>query len=877
MVRCRVTRWGAATTKGSAHVIGSIIDGRYKVLGLLGEGGMGKVFEAQHTGTGRIVAVKVILSEALNSRKDLVARFHREARTAGTIDTKHIVEIIDTGTDPATRHPYMAMELMKGDDCSQLVRRVGPLPPLVALRIAAQACVGLKKAHDAGVIHRDIKPANLFLAERDEGEITVKILDFGIAKVMMDQAQTADNQLTQTGAMMGSPLFMSPEQARGSKSIDHRADIWSLGVVLYQLLCGRTPYHHIEALGELIIAICGEPPPSLQQFAPWVDPEVAGVVHAALIQDPDGRFQTADDMLTVLKGLLPGGYGLRASELIGVAETAREFVAEKIDPQKLNTGSELAEAAKATIERRATTDAGLAATHVPTSQQAAAGGTAKWVAVALGAILGAGGLYAYLRPPAVATVAPAASATVSVAPSGDSLTFSKAAPLVIMADSFSGYSTFRSDGFVKTLGNAKIALSYVEHLDQKERASALASGKADLIATTLDHVLLNRPKGKIVALIDTTVGADAMVLNNKRYPQLKSLAALQQLVEKNKLGGEKAILSYAAGTPSEFLARLLSARLDSFNIDDFKIDGVDDAAIVWQNLTAPNSPIAAAVLWEPFVTKARDAGYPVVLSSGDVPGAIQDVLVASDRFILRAPRALQTLVSAYYRYIDRATVNPTVMVRQVAQDGKLTEKDAKAVVTGIRFATSLTAKKAMQGGKFVKRIKATASVLVIDGGLDQPPKDPTIFFDARFVAKAADNTRKLIAGLEEENPKAAKLLAAGGEQNVTPKPLDASQLADATVIGQLGQLSWAPSAAGVVVPDASIENAATKLEDFSHVTTVVVLEGGGGDAAKREALRAAMEKLLRRRGLMHQVAVLAGTGAGPVSVRLRRRPGSQNN
>ena len=849
-------------------MIGSVIDGRYKVLRLLGKGGMGKVFEAEHTGTGRHVAVKVILSEALNSRRDLGQRFQREARTAGTIDTRHIVAIVDTGIDPATQHPYMAMELMKGDDCVQLLRRVGPLVPEVALRIVAQVCVGLKKAHEAGVIHRDIKPANLFLAEQDEGEIIVKILDFGIAKVKMEQAQSQDKQLTQTGTLMGSPLYMSPEQVRASKSIDHRADIWSLGVVLYQLLCGRTPYQHLESLGDLILAICGEAPTNVQQHAPWVAPEVVQIVHAALVQDPAGRFQTADDMLTAVKGVLPDGHRIAVDDLVGVSEAARAVAADTLDLGKLDTATELVEAATVPMNERMPKVARVTAPQVP----AASGkgrGSLKWAAAGLAAALVGGGLYVSLRQSATSQPA-AATASASAAPTVESLTFSEASPVVIMAGSFSGYSTFRSASFAQRLARAKVPLKYVDQPDQKKRAAAVGH-TADLIAMSLDKVILNRPGGKIVALIDTTIGADAIVLNDKRYPQLQSLSALQQLVASDPQ--QKPVLSYAVATPSEFLARLLSARLDSFNIDELEIDAVSDTAAVWDKLTAQDSSVAAAVLWEPFVTRARDAGYPVVLSSGDVPGAIQDVLVASDRIISRAPKSLQAIVSAYYRQVDSAVVNPSLLIRQVADDAKLTEEEAKAVVTGIRFATALTAAKAMTGGALLKRLKATASVLVIDGRLDDPLSQPEALFESRFVSKAADNTRALIANVKQDNPKAAKLLSEGGEQHAVPAPVDIAKLADSSVIGQLGQLAWNPAnpTANVQPP---MEAAADKLSDFSPITTVVVLEGGGGDDAPREQLRLAVEQVLRRRGLMHQVAILPGTGFGQVAVRLVHAPES---
>ncbi len=292
---------------------------------------MGTVYEAQHAGTGRRVAIKVISTGDITKDAQLVGRFQREAKAAGAIDTLHICQVLDTGTDPDSGLPFMVMEYMAGEDVQQLFQRVGVIGPDLALRIVAQTCLGLQKAHESGVVHRDIKPANLFLARKDGEEITVKLLDFGIAKVKMEHANsTADAGLTRTGTMLGSPLYMSPEQARGTKNIDHRADIWSLGIVLYQALTGRTPYHHIDALGELIIAICSEPPKPVQDFAPWVSKDIAAIVHRALQLDPSQRYQSAQEMLNAIKPFLPHGNVIQESMLVGVSDAERSNVASKL-------------------------------------------------------------------------------------------------------------------------------------------------------------------------------------------------------------------------------------------------------------------------------------------------------------------------------------------------------------------------------------------------------------------------------------------------------------------------------------------------------------------------------------------------------------------
>ncbi len=309
-------------------MIGTLLDGRYEIRSLLGAGAMGSVYDAVHTGTSRRVAIKVINSGDLTRDEKLVGRFQREAKAAGAIDTQHITQVLDTGRDRESGLPFMVMEFLSGEDLQHLLRRLGPIAPDLALRLAAQACIGLQKAHEAQVVHRDIKPANLFLAQRDAGELIVKLLDFGIAKVKMDHAnETESAGLTKTGSMLGSPLYMSPEQARGSKSIDHRADIWSLGIVLYQALTGRTPFQHIEALGELIICICHEQVPPVQGFAPWVPPEVARVVHTALARDPAARYPTAQAMLDAIRPLLPYGWAVTADMLAPMSAEAKAYVA----------------------------------------------------------------------------------------------------------------------------------------------------------------------------------------------------------------------------------------------------------------------------------------------------------------------------------------------------------------------------------------------------------------------------------------------------------------------------------------------------------------------------------------------------------------------
>jgi serine/threonine-protein kinase len=292
---------------------------------------MGAVYEARHNGTGRRVAVKLIAGEALAKSADIVSRFQREAMATGAIESQYIAHVTDTGVDPSSGSPYMVMELLVGEDVEQAVKRLGPLPPDVALRVGAQACLGLQRAHEAGVIHRDIKPANLYLTRRDGGEVLVKLLDFGIAKMKAEQFNQAEGKsLTRTGTMLGSPLYMSPEQALGKKTIDHRTDLWSLGVVLYEALTGVTPHGDAETVGELLVRICSHPPRVVQEHAPWVTPDVAAIVHRALALDPAARFATAAEMYGAIKALLPAGHALDEAMFVSLSPEAKRMLAPRM-------------------------------------------------------------------------------------------------------------------------------------------------------------------------------------------------------------------------------------------------------------------------------------------------------------------------------------------------------------------------------------------------------------------------------------------------------------------------------------------------------------------------------------------------------------------
>ncbi len=314
-----------------ALVIGATIGGRYIIVRHLASGGMGAVYEARHTGTGRRVALKVVSSD-LARRPGLLARFEQEARAAGSIESEHIAQVLDVGHDEALGAPFMALEYLSGEDGERFFARLGAVPPALALRIGVQACLGLEKAHAQGIIHRDVKPANLFFAERDGGEIRLKLLDFGIAKVLpSDVAPGAEAKprgpRTRTGAVIGSPLYMSPEQARARGDVDHRTDIWSLGIVLYEALSGRSPFADSESIGDFVRALCSAPAPPIRGLAPWVHEGVAAAVERALVIDPGGRYQSAAEMRQALAAFLPQGAAIHVSMLASIGASSTQLPA----------------------------------------------------------------------------------------------------------------------------------------------------------------------------------------------------------------------------------------------------------------------------------------------------------------------------------------------------------------------------------------------------------------------------------------------------------------------------------------------------------------------------------------------------------------------
>jgi len=276
------------SARSMAFPPGSVVAGKYRVERLLGEGGMGWVVQAMHLQLDQRVALKFMNASVASASPEAVARFLREARAAARIQSEHVARVSDVGTLD-TGAPYLVMEYLEGQDLDSLLRIRNALPVSEAVVYAMQACEGLAEAHAAGIIHRDLKPANLFLARKSDDSLRVKLLDFGISKLAPAAGRTSDGATTGTQNLMGSPLYMAPEQMRSSKNVDRRADIWSMGVILYEMLSGQSPFNG-DTLPEICARILAEPPAPLRGAPEAIPRGLEAVVFRCLEKDPERRF-----------------------------------------------------------------------------------------------------------------------------------------------------------------------------------------------------------------------------------------------------------------------------------------------------------------------------------------------------------------------------------------------------------------------------------------------------------------------------------------------------------------------------------------------------------------------------------------------------------
>jgi len=281
---------------------GEILAGKYRVERVLGQGGMGVVVAARHAELDELVALKFLLPEAL-SEPEAVARFLKEARAAVRIKSEHVARVHDVGQLDSGA-PYIVMEYLEGSDLGAILHTRGPLPVDDAVDYVLQACEAIANAHVLGIVHRDLKPSNLMLVSLSDGSACVKVLDFGISKIAARDGRESAMNMTRTAAVLGSPLYMSPEQMMSAKDVDARTDIWALGTILYEILAGRPPFvaDTLPALGVLIATTPAEP---IRDVRPDVAPGLEAVVARCLAKSRDERFANVAEVAEALAPFAP--------------------------------------------------------------------------------------------------------------------------------------------------------------------------------------------------------------------------------------------------------------------------------------------------------------------------------------------------------------------------------------------------------------------------------------------------------------------------------------------------------------------------------------------------------------------------------------------
>ncbi len=621
--------------------------------------------------------------------------------------------------------------------------------------------------HQEDTIHRDIKPANIMRRDSD-GELV--LIDFGAVKEILTVDKNGQTILTNPTVGIGSFNYMAPEQAMGRPG--KYSDVYAVGMLGIQALTGLPP----KAL-----------PKDSDKFRQILDelqiqihPHLECVLSTMISFHPENRFADATEALEVF---FDSNIFKRSEKIVSKYIVPHRTIGS--DPSEKNFSKKLLLALLGVIA--------LIGTLIYTSR--------------------------FFQQPNDAQL----ETHLQVNPHSNST-------IKILGDTFSGYSTMRSTALQDALKKSGITLQYSDEFDQAQRAEALNQGEADLMVTTLDQFLQHKPQGKIVALIDRTVGADAIVLNTNEYPQLKSLIDLEKLVKQKQSQGQRLKIVFAGNTPSEFLATVLDTKFDDFELTDFEVVRVSDASEAWKQMQTPQSNIGLAVLWEPFVTAARKQGNTVLLSSADAPKVIVDVAVASERILQSNPQAVQEFVDNYYSRIDSSVQDQTLLAHQIAAESNLNDSEAAAVVKGIRFFTSVEAEDWMMSETLDKRIGAIAGILKLSGRLEEIPPDFKALYSDDFIKSAASKTHKLIEIIGQDNPELAmRLKGTSVEASTSTAKVSEDQVKKGADIGNVavkGEVKFAMGSTQLTEEGKrTLDKLAIDIGEFNPTTIAIKVQG----------------------------------------------------
>jgi serine/threonine protein kinase len=477
---------------------GTLLEGKFRVVREIGRGGMAAVYEAENIDIGKRVAVKILAAELITSRI-VRERFLREARAAAAVRSPYICDVYDSGM--YEERPFLVMELLEGESLYDLLTRARQLDIDNTLRIATHSARGLGKAHDSNIVHRDLKPENIFLTKDEEGRLLAKLVDFGLAKFYEPTGgNEASARLTREGALFGTPAYMSPEQAKGKGEVDHRADLWALGCIVYECLTGQTVWSVDQGVAMILAQIASAPLPRPNKLRPDLPPSFEAWFLRALDRDPDKRFQTARELADALtKALQPSAPSARSLSLSSDHEgmVVDELIGKSDRPPKPIDG--VADGQPATV--RAVPEPGAvppSSARAPRAQAPSAeASSGKAISILMFVALVCLGGYAawlyVLHPPGKSTAATAASGKVGAAGS---------APKAGKSGGKSNENS-ESEPFAKLLFEAQDSLTNASAKDALERfKAAFAAGNQPPARSLLSQATVVAEEGGGACRVD---------------------------------------------------------------------------------------------------------------------------------------------------------------------------------------------------------------------------------------------------------------------------------------------------------------------------------------------------------------------------------------